>query len=166
MDNSSQTLRTDQDDGILLNQNIKSSTKPTVLGVSYKHRVECVSSQTDVCAILSEEYPDEEHSILFVGLHTCGNLSPNSLKLFVNCNLERKSIINVGCCYHLIDEEFSSDPEWHLRRTMHRNTKNMDDFGFPLSDFLRQQKFSLGRDARMCGTQNPLKIFKEQEVNF
>ncbi|XP_069158797.1 probable methyltransferase-like protein 25 [Procambarus clarkii] len=43
-----------------------------------------------------------------VGLHTCGNLASSSLRLFVS-NSEVHFLCNVGCCYHLIEEEFSKN---------------------------------------------------------
>ncbi|KAK8719523.1 hypothetical protein OTU49_013985 [Cherax quadricarinatus] len=43
-----------------------------------------------------------------VGLHTCGNLASSSLQLFL-ANSEVDFICNVGCCYHLIEEEFSQN---------------------------------------------------------
>ncbi|XP_071521829.1 probable methyltransferase-like protein 25 isoform X2 [Panulirus ornatus] len=51
---------------------------------------------------------DDPHLGL-VGLHTCGNLAPNSLRLFLsNPNVE--FLCNIGCCYQLIEEKFSKNP--------------------------------------------------------
>ena len=43
---------------------------------------------------------------LLTGLHTCGNLASTSLDLFVH-SPDLKAICTVGCCYHLLTEEFS-----------------------------------------------------------
>ncbi|KAH3765261.1 C6 transcription factor [Pelomyxa schiedti] len=43
----------------------------------------------------------EVRSIL-VGLHSCGDLSPTILKLFLNTNAV--ATVSVGCCYHLLSE--------------------------------------------------------------
>lgn len=43
-----------------------------------------------------------------VGLHTCGNLASSSIRLFLS-NPEVNFLCNVGCCYHLIEEEFSKN---------------------------------------------------------
>ena len=41
-----------------------------------------------------------------VGLHTCGNLASSSLRLFI-ANPKVNFLCNVGCCYHLLEEEYS-----------------------------------------------------------
>ncbi|KAL7640396.1 UNVERIFIED_CONTAM: hypothetical protein RMT77_008669 [Armadillidium vulgare] len=96
-----------------------------------------------------------------VGLHTCGNLSPVSLKLFVS-NPCAKFLCNVGCCYHLLEEEFCID-HFYINKERNSNCDNryhsedMDPFhkknkstetGFPLSSYLKSIRFSLGRNAR------------------
>lgn len=42
-----------------------------------------------------------------VGLHTCGDLAPNTLRIFTS-NSEIKGVCSVGCCYHLLSEEFEN----------------------------------------------------------
>ncbi|KAG0719157.1 Methyltransferase-like protein 25 [Chionoecetes opilio] len=60
--------------------------------------------------------PVDETSVLgMVGLHTCGNLASSSLRLFV-ANPRVKLLCNVGCCYHLIEEEFSRNT-YNQRKT-------------------------------------------------
>lgn len=49
---------------------------------------------------------DERSLLGLVGLHTCGNLASSSLRLFV-ANPRVNLLCNVGCCYHLLEEEFS-----------------------------------------------------------
>ena len=43
--------------------------------------------------------------MLLTGLHTCGDLASTMLKLFVS-NSDVKCLCSVGCCYHLLTEEF------------------------------------------------------------
>lgn len=45
---------------------------------------------------------------LLTGLHTCGNLAPSTLRLFV-ANPAASVVCNVGCCYHLLREDFWLD---------------------------------------------------------
>lgn len=40
-----------------------------------------------------------------VGLHTCGDLAPSTLRMFVS-KPELVAVCSVGCCYHLLSEEF------------------------------------------------------------
>lgn len=40
-----------------------------------------------------------------VGLHTCGNLAPSTLRMFA-AKAELAAVCSVGCCYHLLSEEF------------------------------------------------------------
>lgn len=40
-----------------------------------------------------------------VGLHTCGDLAPSTLRMFV-AKPELAAVCSVGCCYHLLSEEF------------------------------------------------------------
>lgn len=48
--------------------------------------------------------------LMLTGLHTCGNLAPSILRIFV-ANPDTRVLCNVGCCYNLLDEEFTiSDP--------------------------------------------------------
>lgn len=111
--------------------------------------------------ILVEEYPEEDHqNVLLVGLHTCGNLAASCLELFVANRNRIKSIVNIGCCYHLLDEKFVSNPDW-LRRN-----SAAGDAAFPMSEYLTNRGFALGRDARMCGTQKPISFEDQAEVCY
>lgn len=43
-----------------------------------------------------------------VGLHTCGDLAPSTLRLFT-AKSEIKAVCSVGCCYHLLSEEHETE---------------------------------------------------------
>lgn len=58
---------------------------------------------------------DETSLLGLVGLHTCGNLASSSLRLFV-ANPRVHFLCNVGCCYHLLEEEFSRNT-YNQRKT-------------------------------------------------
>jgi len=56
---------------------------------------------------------------MVVGLHTCGDLCSNLLRLF--CSNDRiRSMCCVGCCYHHITEVEDTTSEWLF------HTKNFD----------------------------------------
>lgn len=42
---------------------------------------------------------------VMVGLHTCGDLAPSTLRMFV-AKAELAAVCSVGCCYHLLSEQF------------------------------------------------------------
>ncbi|KAI2567206.1 METTL25 isoform 7, partial [Pan troglodytes] len=75
---------------------------------------------------------------LMVGLHTCGDLAPNTLRIFTS-NSEIKGVCSVGCCYHLLSEEFENQ---HKERTQEK-------WGFPMCHYLKEERWCCGRNARM-----------------
>ncbi|NXU65618.1 MET25 protein, partial [Horornis vulcanius] len=44
---------------------------------------------------------------MMVGLHTCGDLAANTLRIFA-AKPEIKAVCSVGCCYHLLSEQFEN----------------------------------------------------------
>ncbi|XP_037945102.1 methyltransferase-like protein 25 [Teleopsis dalmanni] len=83
------------------------------------------------------------------GLHTCGNLAPTCLKVF-HAQQECKIICNIGCCYHMLKESFSGPEFFGNKVFMDKQTTE----GFPMSNFLRNKKVKLGRNARMLAVQS------------
>ncbi|KAM6435966.1 putative methyltransferase-like protein 25 isoform 2-T2 [Liasis olivaceus] len=75
---------------------------------------------------------------VIVGLHTCGDLAPSTLRLF-NAVPEIKAVCSVGCCYHLLSEEHEMHKE---------GTRGI--WGFPLSRYLKEEGWFCGRNARMA----------------
>lgn len=51
----------------------------------------------------------EGPTLMLTGLHTCGALGSNILRLFVN-SPSVKVLCNVACCYHLMSEKFVASP--------------------------------------------------------
>ncbi|XP_073476320.1 probable methyltransferase-like protein 25 [Aquarana catesbeiana] len=91
-----------------------------------------VTAETELHDIIA----DLEESIM-VGLHTCGDLAPNTLRIFV-AKPEVKAVCSVGCCYHFLSEEFDN-LEDHTDGT----------WGFPMSEYLKERSCHIGRNARM-----------------
>ncbi|XP_035533855.1 methyltransferase-like protein 25 [Morone saxatilis] len=84
------------------------------------------------------ELINELEDAVVVGLHTCGDLAPSTLRMFV-AKAELAAVCSVGCCYHLLSEEFDPAGQECLRSVC----------GFPLSQYLRDQSWFCGRNARM-----------------
>ncbi|XP_069084859.1 probable methyltransferase-like protein 25 isoform X2 [Pleurodeles waltl] len=104
--------------------------------MNYKkaHEVLVMSQLIDSIA----NYCGIKQDSIMVGLHTCGDLSPNTLRIFVG-KPEIKAVCSVGCCYHLLSEEFEVQPE--------ENT--VEKWGFPMCQDLKEERWSCGRNARM-----------------
>ncbi|KAM4748841.1 putative methyltransferase-like protein 25 [Rhinophrynus dorsalis] len=92
-----------------------------------------VTAETELHDIIT----DLEDSIM-VGLHTCGDLAPNTLRIFT-AKPEIKAVCSVGCCYHLLTEEFGSPAE----------DRTGEAWGFPMSRYLKESGWCFGRNARM-----------------
>ncbi|KAM7378281.1 hypothetical protein PAMA_013264 [Pampus argenteus] len=84
------------------------------------------------------ELINELEDAVMVGLHTCGDLAPSTLRMFV-AKPELAAVCSVGCCYHLLSEEFDPAGQECLHGVC----------GFPLSQYLRNLSWFCGRNARM-----------------
>ncbi|KAG5676349.1 hypothetical protein PVAND_006191 [Polypedilum vanderplanki] len=121
---------------------------------NYKTISSLIYADTNLNKLVENAFPDQDISELcLIGLHACGNLSSNSLKHFVS-NDKIKLLMNVSCCYNLLFEEFTID----YFNNKERKIDKENDYGFPLSDFLRKKKYSIGRNARMLATQSMERI--------
>ncbi|KAG9490448.1 hypothetical protein GDO78_006017 [Eleutherodactylus coqui] len=92
-----------------------------------------VTADTELHDIIA----DLEDSIM-VGLHTCGDLAPNTLRIF-SSKPEIKAVCSVGCCYHFLSEQFE-----HLEEEPTEGS-----WGFPMSQYLKDMGWHIGRNARM-----------------
>jgi len=104
---------------------------------------------------------------VIVGLHTCGNLSSTSFRLFVSSS--SPAIVNIGCCYHWLSEAGDDDPSARQKAqnpvvASPRSSPAEDaDFGYPMSNFVDSMRFELGFLVRelashhleMWATRNP-----------
>jgi len=113
-----------------------------------------VDTQTDFQSLLRSSFggggEDEEEvaRMGLIGLHTCGNLAPDSLRIFLS-SPDIRFVCNVGCCYHHLHEEFYVNPYMAASEVAHRQANPR----FPLSNYLRQKKFQLGKNALMVAAQ-------------
>ncbi|XP_032633393.1 putative methyltransferase-like protein 25 isoform X3 [Chelonoidis abingdonii] len=91
-----------------------------------------ITAETELRDIIT----DLEDCIM-VGLHTCGDLAPNTLRIFT-AKPEIKAVCSVGCCYHLLTEEFENQKDCSLGL-----------WGFPMCRYLKEEGWCCGRNARM-----------------
>ncbi|XP_007252476.3 methyltransferase-like protein 25 [Astyanax mexicanus] len=92
-----------------------------------------VTAETELRTLITEL-----EDAVMVGLHTCGDLAPSTLRMFV-AKPELQAVCSVGCCYHLLSEQFDQDG--------HECEAGV--YGFPMSQYLREQACFCGRNARM-----------------
>ncbi|CAH2041703.1 unnamed protein product, partial [Iphiclides podalirius] len=111
-----------------------------------------VTKDTDVSKVVKDAFPEhfgEDMKILLTGLHTCGNLGPDSLRIFA-AQPSTGALFNVPCCYHLLTEEVDAG----LFDVFQRDYGSVarPEHGFPMSEYLRG--YNLGRNARMLAAQS------------
>jgi hypothetical protein len=113
-----------------------------------------IYEDTDLDNLIETAFPNENiNDIMITSLHACGNLSSNVLRNYVS-NDKIKLVMLVGCCYNLLFEEFETD---YFNGVARVNEKE-NDFGFPMSNYLRSKEYRIGRNARMLGTQSMERI--------
>jgi len=118
------------------------------------HATQFIETRTDLARLLSGHFgrpgrPDSLSDFGIVGLHTCGNLAADSIKIFLANGPDCRALVNVGCCYHHLDEEFYRNPNLSLEENDSCNSRP----SFPMSATLRAARFELGRNARMMAAQ-------------
>ena len=112
----------------------------------YRSTSTIVHSQTDFENLFYQTFQCHSSSFLLCGLHACGGLSASLLYHFVR-NASVRSMANVACCYHLLEEKYSPNP-------FTGRCSEDDPASFPLSRRLIDEKMSLGRNARMLAVQS------------
>ncbi|XP_065525718.1 probable methyltransferase-like protein 25 isoform X2 [Lathamus discolor] len=114
-----------------------------ILNILPADAVEVSSSQCNCGELCEEEKARRKMASLkakdcmMVGLHTCGDLAANTLRIFT-AKPEIKAVCSVGCCYHLLSEQFEN----------HKECPN-EVWGFPMCQYLKDKGWCCGRNARM-----------------
>ncbi|XP_009461434.1 PREDICTED: methyltransferase-like protein 25 [Nipponia nippon] len=92
----------------------------------------CITAETELSDIITDL-----EDCMMVGLHTCGDLAANTLRIFT-AKPEIKAVCSVGCCYHLLSEQFENQEDCPE-----------EVWGFPMCQYLKDQGWCCGRNARM-----------------
>ncbi|XP_059672596.1 probable methyltransferase-like protein 25 isoform X2 [Gavia stellata] len=92
----------------------------------------CITAETELSDIITDL-----EDCMMVGLHTCGDLAPNTLRIFT-AKPEIKAVCSVGCCYHLLSEQFENQEDCPE-----------EVWGFPMCQYLKDKGCCCGRNARM-----------------
>lgn len=121
-----------------------------------------ITKDTDLGGIVKEKFPEyskDDVKILLTGLHTCGNLGPDSLRIFIN-QPSISAIFNVPCCYHLLTENIDTNVFDVFQRDFGHG--EMKAQGFPLSEYLRG--YNIGRNGRMLAAQSIDRVVSERQL--
>ncbi|XP_059045111.1 probable methyltransferase-like protein 25 [Achroia grisella] len=121
-----------------------------------------ITKHTDLKTVVYEKFPEfagSDTKLLLTGLHTCGNLGPDSLRIFTSQD-SISTIFNVPCCYHLLTERVDSG----LFDIFQRDYGLGHDVGqgFPMSQHLRN--YNLGRNARMLAAQSIDRVVYQRQL--
>uniref|UniRef100_A0A182K196 Methyltranfer_dom domain-containing protein n=1 Tax=Anopheles christyi TaxID=43041 RepID=A0A182K196_9DIPT len=115
----------------------------------YRRTTQLIDFNTNLVELAREYFPEGHHSTFCLcGLHTCGNLGPNCLRIF-HQNPTIKGLCNVGCCYHLMQEQFVVDEFYNPAKV-----SDNPGYGFPMSKYLLERQFFLGRNARNLASES------------
>ncbi|XP_045536831.1 probable methyltransferase-like protein 25 [Papilio machaon] len=120
-----------------------------------------ITNKTNVANVMKDAFPehcDKDYKILLTGLHTCGNLGPDSLRIF-SSQTSTTGLFNVPCCYHLLTEKVDVDLFDVFQRDYGCETS---EHGFPLSEYLRG--YNLGRNARMLAAQSLDRVLHHRQL--
>ena len=78
-----------------------------------------VEESSDLGQLVEGHLPGQSGRLGIVGLHTCGDLAPTSIRTFLHTDRARL-LCNVGCCYN-----------------------HLTSLGFPLSNYLQSREFKV-----------------------
>ncbi|KAK3140212.1 hypothetical protein QOZ80_5AG0397680 [Eleusine coracana subsp. coracana] len=97
--------------------------------------------ETKTCSDKKSQIQEPKHScpLILAGLHACGDLSVNMLRVFVSCE-QVKALVSVGCCYNLLSEDCCED------------TNSFP--GFPMSKAAKLSDLMLGKSIRDLACQS------------
>ncbi|KAF9177973.1 hypothetical protein BGZ50_008185 [Haplosporangium sp. Z 11] len=133
-----------------ITHHITAATLPTLLKEHFPKK----SKSTAQCdsSIQSEDADGEEGRWTLCGLHACGDLTSNMIKLYLESTAT--CLFSVGCCYHWITERYDKDGNIAICDGTH---------GFPLSAAFNRHKAHLGEHAKMIACQSPERWLEYQK---
>ncbi|KAF9346785.1 Methyltransferase-like protein 25 [Mortierella sp. AD094] len=139
-----------------ITHHITASTLPTLLKEHFPKKSKsvscCGSNEIEQVEEKEEEEEEEEERWTLCGLHACGDLTSNMIKLYLESSAT--CLFSVGCCYHWITERYDKDGNIAISDGSH---------GFPLSAAFNRHKAHLGEHAKMTACQSPERWLKYQK---
>lgn len=78
---------------------------------SYQPVTKFVGTDVTIVEQLGSLHNNESSDgLVLVGLHTCGDLAPTAIKIFLNDG-HVKALCLVGCCYHLLSQSSAEETD-------------------------------------------------------
>lgn len=159
-------------------QNESNGPKSTpTINENYKNATYFITPQTNFTKLFNDHFETQgSPGLCLTGLHTCGDLAPSCLRIYTE-NEQITAVCNIGCCYHLLTEQFHNFIYEKIPREKSPNSKRRqickslenlsiivkEVYGFPMSKYLTGQKIELGRNARMAACQSLYRTIDRQE---
>lgn len=145
-----------------------------------KSVTEMITTKTDLQHLVNSylyDKPEKKVKYGIIGLHTCGNLGANILKLFLH-NENAHFICVVPCCYNLVQEDETLYPETTFYGSKFATESSGTpaksapwpdgSVGFPLSSALKTfddgKPFVVGRNARMLSAYSLPRMIQNETV--
>lgn len=158
-------------------QGVDSAQPTVIINENYKNALHFITPQTDFIKLFNDHFgitSDEIPEFCLSGLHTCGNLAPSCLRIYGE-NQQIAAVCNIGCCYHLLNEQFSEFTYRSIRRERSPESVRREvcepshepiqkSYGFPMSQYLIESETKLGRNARMLACQSVQRIVDCKEL--
>ncbi|KAF8954731.1 Methyltransferase-like protein 25 [Entomortierella lignicola] len=135
-----------------ITHHITASTLPTLLKEHFPKKSRYVSCCERNEPDRDEQREEEEERWTLCGLHACGDLTSNMIKLYLESSAT--CLFSVGCCYHWITERYDKEGNIVIFDGSH---------GFPLSAVFNRHKAHLGEHAKMTACQSPERWLKYQK---
>ncbi|KAF9921473.1 Methyltransferase-like protein 25 [Linnemannia zychae] len=137
-----------------ITHHITAATLPTLLKEHFPRKPKPISQSVDLSDSERQECPDEdvEGRWTLCGLHACGDLTSNMIKLYLESSAT--CLFSVGCCYHWITERYDKAGNVVISDGSH---------GFPLSAAFNRHKCYLGEHAKMIACQSPERWLEYQK---
>lgn len=136
----------------------KTITENPMFSENYQTKTHFITNETNFLDLIHEKFNVSDSNISGIclsGLHTCGDLSPTCIRKFATSD-HVTALCNVGCCYHLLTEQFSNNADNEI--------VSAENFGFPMSKFLIDKKVVIGRNARMTACQALPRVVSQRQV--
>ncbi|XP_071846027.1 methyltransferase-like protein 25B [Apostichopus japonicus] len=108
-------------------QSVFLSNDSTLCESEHLGRPDLADTDVNVLSQIKSTNSEGNAAFTLIGLHTCGDLGPTILRLFIRCR-EAKVLALVGCCYMKMQ---------YVQPIKELDMMNFHEAGFPMSDWVK-----------------------------